>query len=174
MRHGTRRGHPFAFVRNLLLSLLLFAASAVHAASYPPGYRWQTLETAHFLVHFHQGEEELAQRAAGIAENVHTRLVPMMRWTPRGKTHLVLTDHVDVSNGSATPFPLNRMEVYVSAPGGDPTSPIAYYDEWLDLVIAHEYAHILHLDQAHGIPRLLRTVLGRNPATFPTRCRRSG
>ncbi|HEX8253943.1 MAG TPA: hypothetical protein VF846_12410 [Thermoanaerobaculia bacterium] len=155
-------------MRKLVLAFLLVAASTARAASeYPPHYQWQTLESAHFLVHFHQGEEELAQRAAAIAEDVHVRLVPMMKWTPRAKTHLVLSDHVDVSNGSATPFPLNRIEVYVSAPGGDPTSPIAYYDDWLDLVITHEYAHILHLDQAHRIPRLIRTVFGRNPASFP-------
>lgn len=157
-------------IRRALVALLLplLVAQAAHAASeYPPRYRWQTLETEHFLVHFHQGEEELARRAAAIAERVHERLVPMLRWTPRGKTHLILSDHVDVSNGSATPFPVNRIEVYVSAPGGDPSSPLAYYDDWLDLVITHEYAHILHLDQAGGPTRLLRRVLGRNPTTFP-------
>ena len=153
-------------MRKLLLILLL-ANVAEAASEFPPHYRWQTITTEHFLVHFHQGEEEIARRAAGIAESVHARLVPMMRWTPRERTHLIVTDHVDVSNGSATPFPHNRMEVYVSAPGGDPASPLAYYDDWLDLVITHEYAHILHLDQARGIPRVLRTVLGRNPTTFP-------
>lgn len=134
---------------------------------YPPRYRWQTITTEHFYVHFHQDEEELARRAAGIAESVHSRLAPMMRWTPRGRTHLILADHVDVSNGSATPFPDNRIEIYVSAPGSDPESSIAYYDDWLDLVITHEYAHILHLDQAHGLPRVLRSVFGRHLLTFP-------
>jgi hypothetical protein len=152
-------------IRRLLPLLLL--ASIADAASYPPQLRWQTLTTEHFYVHFHQNEEELATRAASIAEGVHARLVPMMKWTPRGRTHLILTDHVDVSNGSATPFPTNRIEVYVSAPGSDPESSIAYYDDWLDLVITHEYTHILHLDQAHGLPRVLRGVLGRHLITFP-------
>ena len=152
-------------IRRLLPLLLL--ASLADAATYPPHYRWQTITTEHFFVHFHQGEEELAERAAGIAESVHARLVPLMRWTPRGRTHVILTDHVDVSNGSATPFPVNRIEIYVSAPGSDPESPIAYYDDWLDLVITHEYTHILHLDQAHGFPRLLRNVFGRHLLTFP-------
>jgi Tol biopolymer transport system component len=152
-------------IRRLLPLLLL--ATVADAASYPPSYRWETITTAHFYVHFHQGEEELARRAAGIAESVHARLAPMMRWTPRGRTHVILTDNVDVSNGSATPFPNNRIEVYVSAPGGDPESPISYYDDWLDLVITHEYTHILHLDQAHGLPGVLRTVFGRTPLSFP-------
>jgi Tol biopolymer transport system component len=135
----------------------------VHAANYPPSYRWRTIETEHFLVHFHQGEEDLAQRAAAIAERAHTNVVPLIGWTPRERTHLILTDHVDVSNGSATTFPHNRIEIYVSAPGADPSSAIEYYDNWLDLVITHEYAHILHLDQSRGVSAAFRKVFGRNP-----------
>ena len=146
---------------------LLFVTAAAEAASYPPRYRWRTITTEHFFVHAHQGEEELAQRAAAIAEDVHVRLTTRLGWTPRTRTHLILTDHVDVSNGSATPFPTNRIEVYVSAPGADPSSPLEYYDNWLELVITHEYAHILHLDQARAVPGFLRKVLGRHPLTFP-------
>lgn len=151
----------------ILLFIALAGLTARAASEFPPGYRWQTITTDHFFIHFHQGEEEIARRAAAIAEDVHARLVPVMKWEPKGRTHLILTDHVDVSNGSATPFPRNRIEIYVSAPGGDPSSPISYYDDWLELVIVHEYAHILHLDQARGIPRALRSVLGRNPIAFP-------
>ena len=153
-------------IRRVLLTLIV-AAAANGASEFPPHYRWQTLTTEHFLVHFHDELEPVARRAAAIAEETHARLAPAMKWEPRGRTHLIVTDHVDVSNGSATPFPRNRIEIYVSAPGGDPSSPIAYYDDWLELVIVHEYAHILHLDQARGIPRLLRTILGRNPVAFP-------
>jgi Tol biopolymer transport system component len=153
-------------IRRLFL-ILLFSAGAHAASEFPPRYRWQTLTTGHFYVHFHQGEEEIARRAAAIAEDVHARLVPVMKWEPRARTHMILTDHVDVSNGSATPWPRNRIEIYVSAPGGDPSSPISYYDDWLELVIVHEYAHILHLDQAGGLSLALRRVLGRNPAVFP-------
>lgn len=142
------------------LVLLLFAA-------YPPSYRWQTITTEHFYIHYHQGEEQLAPRAARMAEDVHARIAPLMGWTPRERTHVILTDHVDASNGSATTFPFNRIEIYVSAPGADPSSPIEYYDNWLNLVLTHEYAHILHLDQSRGAPRLLQRVFGRIPLTFP-------
>lgn len=154
-------------MKKYLFLFLLFTSLSVHAASYPPGYRWQTLETTHFLIHFHQGEEELAVRAASIAERVHTRITPILRHEPKEKTHLILTDHVDVANGSASQFPYNRIEVYISAPGADPASSLEYYDSWLTLVITHEYAHILHLDQARGIWGGLRRVFGRHPAAFP-------
>jgi len=153
-------------IRRLLLTLV-FAGAADAASEFPPNQRWHTLTTDHFLVHFHDGLEPVARRAASLAEDAHARLAPAMHWTPSGRTNLIVTDHVDVSNGSATPFPRNRIVVHVSAPGGDPSSPIAYYDDWLETVIVHEYAHILHLDQARGLSRPLRAIFGRNPIGFP-------
>jgi hypothetical protein len=42
------------------------------------------------------------------------------------------------------------------------------YDDWLRLVITHEYAHILHLDTAAGLNLALRRVFGRVPfVVFP-------
>src|SRR5688572_18829243 len=90
----------------LLLSIVALDAGA---ASYPPDYRWRTITTAHFRIHFHQGEEDLAQRAAAIAERVHSRVTPLLDYEPASRTDIVLTDNVDVSNGSATPFPTNRI-----------------------------------------------------------------
>jgi len=150
-------------MRRFAATLLLLIATQLHAATYPPQYHWRTITTDHFFIHFHQGEEQLAQRAAVIAERAHQRVVPMMGWEPAGRTDLVLTDHVDVSNGSATPFYSNRIEIFVSAPGGDPLSPIGYYDDWLNSAITHEYTHILHLDQARGFSRGARAILGRHP-----------
>ena len=145
-----------------IAALCLLLSAPAFAATYPPRLRWQTITTDHFHVHYHQGEEELARRAAGIAENAHARLTTLLGWTPADRTHLILADHVDLSNGSATPFPNNRTEIYVTAPGADPSSPLGYYDDWLNLVITHEYAHILHLDQARGFSGVMRRIFGRN------------
>lgn len=143
--------------------LLLLASTAVYAANdLPPGYKWRTITTPHFAIHFHQGEEELARRTAAYAESAYQRVTPMLGWEPSGRTHLVLTDHIDASNGSANPFPYNQIQVWVTAPGADPGSPIANYDNWLNLVVTHEYTHIVHLDQARGFDRFMRKVLGRN------------
>ncbi len=118
-----------------VMLLLVVVPQADAASEYPPQFRWQTITTEHFHIHFHQGEEALARRAAAIAERAHTRLVPLLGWTPDGRTHIVVTDHVDASNGSATPFPHNRIEVFVSAPGADPASQIIFTEYWLNLVI---------------------------------------
>lgn len=154
-------------MKRALLPLLL-ALPLYGATDYPPSLRWKTITTTHFFIHFHQGEEDLARRAAGYAEKAHERVVPMMGWKPHGRTNIVLTDHLDLANGSATTFPINLSVIYVTTPGADPTSSIDYYDNWLNLVITHEYTHILHLDQARGFSAFMRKVLGRNPlVAFP-------
>src|SRR5712691_6997188 len=141
--------------------LFLAALPLVAATEFPPSYRWHTITTPHFYIHFHQGEEQLAQRVAALAEDVHARVTPVMGWTPRERTHVVVTDNVDEANGEANTFPFNRIEIFASSPGADPSSPIEYYDDWLNLVITHEYTHILHLDQARAFAAAMRRVFGR-------------
>jgi hypothetical protein len=38
---------------------------------YHPELEWQTIETKHFLVHFHQGTERTAREVAKVAESVY-------------------------------------------------------------------------------------------------------
>jgi len=82
----------------LLFSSVLLWAAAAHA-KFDPSFVWTTLETPHFLIHYHQGGEEIAKRAAVIAEDVHARLVPRIKWEPKEKTRLVLVDAMDEANG---------------------------------------------------------------------------
>jgi Tol biopolymer transport system component len=139
----------------------LFLFTAVRSeARLDPRLDWHTIETDHFLVHYHDGLEEIAPTAARIAEETHHRLAPVLRWTPVGRTHLVLADVVDAPNGFATPFPYNRMVIYLTPPLEQPFA-LTGREEWLRLVITHEYAHILHLDTVHGLPRMLRRIFGR-------------
>ncbi len=137
----------------------LFPPLTWSATLFDPELEWRTLETPHFYIHFHQGEEEISLRAANIAEEIHRELVPLMEWEPSGRTHLVLTDNTDFANGTATPFPYNTIFVFIGAPF--PESSINNYDDWLRMVIIHEYAHILHLDQVHRLSKGLQRLLGR-------------
>src|SRR3990172_1890516 len=89
-------GSSEALVRKSLVFVLFAVLFAVPAfAKFDPSFTWTTLETPHFLIHYHQGEEELAKRAAVIAEDVHERLVPRIKWEPTSRTHLVLVDALD-------------------------------------------------------------------------------
>ncbi len=82
-----------------LFLVLLFSISPAFA-KFDPSFTWTTLETPHFSIHYHQGEEEIAKRTAVIAEDVHDRLVPRIKWDPTGRTPSVLVDAMDDTNGS--------------------------------------------------------------------------
>ncbi len=146
-----------------LLAALLFAPPL--AAQIAPDERWRTLDTEHFRVHFTPALEPLGRRAAERAETAYTALAAGLVTPPRGKIDLVLSDNVDYSNGYATPLPSNRIVIFAHPPVDLPE--LAFYDDWLQLVVTHELAHIFHLDYADGFPRAVRRVLGRNPFGFP-------
>ncbi len=141
-------------------SIFLFAASAA-SAKFDPFFTWTTLETPHFDIHYHQGEEEIAKRAAVIAEDVHSRLVPRIKWDPKGRTDIVLVDAMDDTNGLTTPVPYNHIVLFITQPLGEPGFGTTVYDEWMRTLITHEYTHILHLDMVTGIPAIIQDVFGR-------------
>ncbi len=155
-----------AWIRLLFLTLAVNTGTIVHAASLlDPALTWQTLHTPHFAIHFHDGEEDLARRLAGIAEPVHRSLTERLRWQPMERTDIVLLDRMDLTNGWATPFPGNHITLLTIPPADVAT--LEDYDDWLTLVFTHEYTHTLHLDKARGAPKGLRKVFGRMPLLFP-------
>ena len=150
----------------LCLILPLLCISTTHAASlHDPKLDWQTLENPHFFIHYHQGEQALANELSAIAEQQHQRLSQILNWEPQQKTHIVLSDRYDYSNGWATPIPKNHITLIVRPPSN--TIGIEDYDHWLELVFIHEYIHILHTDMARGSPAGLRNLFGRFPLFFP-------
>ncbi|WP_455211636.1 hypothetical protein [Kaarinaea lacus] len=123
------------------------------------------MDTPHFLIHYHDGEAELAKELATIAEKTHSLLNQYIEWNPLSPTQVILTDRMDFSNGWATPLPRNTMTIIVSPP--DEINTLEDYDNWLELVFIHEYTHILHLDKVFGAPGVLRKIFGRYDLFFP-------
>ncbi len=152
-------------VRAAMLGLLMLPLPLIAAVSHDASLDWQTLSSSHFTIHFHQNGEAAAREVLAMAEGVHERLSPMMQWQPRGATEIVLTDEYDLSNGWATPYPSNRMTLFMAAP--DALDGLEDHAGWLELVFTHEYLHILHLDKAGGAPSVLRKIFGRHLFTFP-------
>jgi Tol biopolymer transport system component len=152
--------------RVLLVSLVLALSTAHLAAAtrYDPRLRFRTLSTAHFDIHFHQGEEPLAKRLERIAEEVADRL-ELRLGRPGGRVHVILVAQTDVSNGWATPVPYDLIEIVTVAPGG--ASAIGNTDDWLRLVFSHEYTHIVHLDRSRGVFGRLRRVFGHLAPLYP-------
>jgi len=64
------------------------------------------------------------------------------------------------------------MVIFLTLPSGGPGFGLTSYDDWLRLVITHEYAHVLQLDMVTGGPETLQKVLAGS--IFPTCSSRSG
>jgi len=145
------------------LSIVIFSllAAGAAAAKLDPAHRWRSAETAHFVIHFHEGCDDLATRAALIAEAAHAQLAPRVGWVPREKTRLIIADDADAADGWATPYPDNKILITPTPPLGEFGLGTTHYDDWLRLVITHEYTHILQLDMAARLPLALRFIFGR-------------
>jgi hypothetical protein len=149
----------------LALLIVLNCSTAAAATRYDPALRFRSLQTRHFVIHYHQGEEGLALRLASIAEAEYGPMVARLRHAPATRTHIVLVDQDDDPNGAATPLPYNLVEIRAVPPPGN--EMIGNTDDWLHLVFVHEFSHVLHLDRARGWARAVRAVFGRAPIGFP-------
>lgn len=157
-----RRARPLLWAAFLIVACT--SQSAVAANRYDPRFRFRSIQTPRFTIHFHQGEETLARRLAAIAEQVADRVAGELG-TPNGRVHVILVDQHDLSNGWANPVPYNVIEISAAAPSGGST--IGNTDDWLRLVLSHEYTHIVHLDKARGWIGGLRFVFGHSPLLYP-------
>ncbi|MGZ8441254.1 MAG: peptidase S9 [Candidatus Deferrimicrobiaceae bacterium] len=145
-------------------TLLLFLAvgilsGAAHAAVYDPGFRFRTMETPRFSIHYHQGLDNVAMRVARIAETVHGRMIEAFRWSPREKTQVVLVDASDFANGFAGSLPYNAVVLLTVPPA--PDSTIGEYGDWLEAAFIHEYAHVLTSDPSRGYAEGMRKIFGK-------------
>ncbi len=137
---------------------------ALVAQAPPPHLQWSTFDTPHFQVVFHEGLEEVARRAAERAERALEALEGFGEVPPL-PIQLVITDHVDLSNGFATPVPYPRITLWARPPLDGPSA--IPFDDWLEVVVTHEVVHVLHLEMTGGVGRVARRLLGRPPWAWP-------
>lgn len=143
---------------------LLFSATGALAVGPDPALDWRSLDTPHFRIHFPLAARSSAVAAARIAEAAHERVSAALEWTPGERTDIVLFSGVDIANGFATPFPFSHSGIYLSPPD---EGELLQNEDWLRLVIEHEYVHIVHMDKVAGAPSVLRAIFGRLPWFFP-------
>ncbi|MDO8462599.1 MAG: hypothetical protein Q7S98_07085 [Deltaproteobacteria bacterium] len=144
------------FSKILFLSLL---ASTSFAATYDPSTRWSTIKTDHFKLHFYEGEEKVAQKAAGYLEEAYQKLGEKFGLWLRGRIQVVVMDNNDAANGFATVLPYNEILLRVVSPLAGST--LAHYDNWLRELVFHEYTHILHLNDVGYPMKLAKVLLGQ-------------
>jgi Tol biopolymer transport system component len=155
---------PRAFLPTALLLVVLAPAPSLQAAAYPPQYHFQTVSTDRVSVHFHQGLEAMARQAASMATDILSR--HEARYGQKvGRVQIVIVDADDQPNGFSSPLPFPLVTIRAVAPDG--TDEFGNHEGWLRLVLTHELAHTVHLEEARGLWGLGRKLFGRAPFLFP-------
>ncbi|GMQ81465.1 MAG: hypothetical protein BMS9Abin05_0897 [Rhodothermia bacterium] len=109
---------------------------------------WYTIETEHFLIHFHadesgSGSNRTARVVSQIAEDIYAPITSLYNYEPDTKVSIVLKDFEDYSNGAAYFFD-NIIEIW--APALD--TPYRGSHNWLRNVITHEFTHIVQVQKS--------------------------
>ncbi len=146
-----------------ILSLLALVSVAVPAYAQEPlyytdfarnGLDWYTVETEHFLVHFHSDEtgkgSRTARVVARIAEDVYGPITDLYDLRPDTKVSFVLKDFEDYSNGAAYFFD-NVIEIWAPALN----TPFRGDHNWLRNVITHEFTHMIQVQKTMKASRHL-------------------
>ncbi|MEZ7279708.1 TolB family protein [Pseudoalteromonas sp. 68 DY56-GL68] len=134
-------------IKALLIGTLLVAG---HAFSQEV---WQTIHTEHFNVHFSTENQQWAQSAATELEIVRNKVLKQQNRALDEVIDVVVFDPFNASNGFALPVTIKPlMALFTTPPQSD--SMIANTDSWQQLLILHEYIHLVHLAQpTRSLPR---------------------
>jgi hypothetical protein len=160
----SRVGVCSAASRTWIVASLIVAAAQIAGAQISPNKQYFTIKTQHFYIHFTTATEATARRVAADAEKAYAELASELH-PPRGPIDVLISDDADYSNGSATPFPTNRIVVYANPP--IQSSSLRFTDDWGAMVITHELTHIFHLDRSRGLWKIGQDIFGRSPYLFP-------
>ena len=141
---------------------------AVAAAAQAPSEDWQTIETAHFRVHYPRPYEEWSTRAASRLESIHAAVAAEVGYEAPDIIDVIIANPVADPNGLAWPLlDAPRIIFYTEPPG--PDEQIGAYNSWIDLLAVHEVAHVIHMLRPSRNPfqRLVeRLLLPLNPISM--------
>jgi hypothetical protein len=150
----------------VLLAVLL-AASPAPAQRYGKNkvqlhdLQWRVLTTPHFDLHFHDGAEELAVRAAIIAERAYREYADRLdRDLPFRVPFILYSSHADFAQTNIAPYLIGEGTGGFSEPFRNRVV-LPYNGSHADFVhvIRHELVHVFMFDMAFGARS---TDLGRN------------
>ncbi|MBD3288887.1 hypothetical protein GF337_08805, partial [candidate division KSB1 bacterium] len=138
---------------------LLFMGAAINSQAQEfhvgnhPELKWYTIETKHFMVHYHKGAERTARVVAKIAEDIYLPITSLYLYEPDDKIHFVIRDHDDFSNGAAFYYD-NKVEIWAT--------PMDFMlrgsHNWLRNVVTHEFTHMISLGAARKMSRSIPAI----------------
>ncbi|MCX7761503.1 MAG: BamA/TamA family outer membrane protein [Candidatus Kryptonium sp.] len=144
----------FVKINLLLLFCFITISSFAQDEEYiHPELEWYTIETEHFLIHFHKGAERTAKVVAKIAEEIYEPITSLYEHKPDQKVNIIIKDYDDFSNG-VTYFYDNRIEIWASALDFE----LRGVHNWLRDVVTHEFTHNIQMQVAMKFGRRIPAV----------------
>ncbi|UCF65563.1 MAG: PD40 domain-containing protein [bacterium] len=135
---------PVIVYYNLLIILLALVNVQAQPQDFNhPELEWLSIETEHFIVHYHQGTERTANLVAKIAEEVYPHITGLYQIWPESKTEFIIRDTDDYSNGGAY-FYENKIEIWAE----NMDYILRGTHNWLRDVVSHEFAHIISMQKS--------------------------
>jgi WD40-like Beta Propeller Repeat len=140
-----------------LLPLLVGAALPRGAWAQGPDASWRTLTTPHFRLHYPEPYAAWAQRAAVWLEAVRERDIAEIGFAPADVVDVVISNPLAEANGEAVPLRgWPRMVLWTSPPPAD--SETGHYRDWIEDLVVHEEAHLVHLLRPSRNPLLAKLL----------------
>jgi hypothetical protein len=135
---------------------ILFVAATLPAQA--PWADWRTIETRHFRVHYPEPFAAWATRMASSLEGIHERVTAVVGYLPDKKIDVLVGDPQAQANGTAVPL-LDQPAILLWTTPPEAESGIGSYRDWVELLVTHEMAHIVHLTRPRNRPGLLDRLL---------------
>ncbi len=161
---GPARRGRLALLAGISVSLWVGTGGPSSAATFvPPGMTWRTIKTPHFDVNYPIELEPIARKAAVWAENAYERYAPYFGRTG-DRTEVTILDTMDTTNGFGTAFPESRLTFFATPPSPDEEWYVGRYDNWLKMIVSHEYWHVMQARATAGpleIPGYLNAMFTR-------------
>lgn len=109
-------------------------------------------------VHLANHELAFATKIEEIIKKFGPSVFEYFRYVPRDDVHFVIDSSATLSNGSATVFPRNLINLHlVPAVGDEHLSTNFNYHAGL---VIHELAHVIHLEQTRNVLRGIENIFG--------------
>jgi hypothetical protein len=130
-------------VKTIIKQLFLLALVIITNQSYAQD-KLQTIETTYARIHFEQDYQAFAQQVATKFDEIYLAVNQRVGFEQNEKLDLLIADDFHQANGYAVPLASGKIiKLLTSAPRSEEV--LAYYNDWLNLLISHELTHKVHI-----------------------------
>lgn len=139
-------------LQTIFFGVLFFLSASIAHAQFEnynhPELKWYTIQTEHFNIHFHSGQERTPNLIAKIAEEIYGPVTRAYHFEPDDRIDIIVRDHDDYSNGAAFYYD-NKIEIW--APSLE--FLLRGTNNWLRNVVTHEVTHMIQMQTARKVTR---------------------